>query len=110
MRKQIGPDNECFLCGQNGNGDPLDRHHIFGGANRKLSEEDGLCVMLCHNKCHLHGHNSVHQNADTMLRLHKIGQRYAMVTKFWTAGYFRQRYGKNYLDESGPDIWPEEAI
>ena len=31
-------EKECFLCGRNGNGDPLDRHHIFNGANRKKSE------------------------------------------------------------------------
>lgn len=22
----------CWLCGRNGNGDPLECHHIFGGA------------------------------------------------------------------------------
>ena len=38
----------CWLCGRNGASDPLDAHHIFGGANRKLSEKYGrwcLCVI-----------------------------------------------------------------
>lgn len=37
----------CWLCGRNGNGDPLECHHIFGGAMRKKSEKYGLKVYLC---------------------------------------------------------------
>ena len=37
---------ECWLCGRNGCGDPLDKHHIFGGTNRKKSEKYGLCLSM----------------------------------------------------------------
>ena len=108
MKKVIGAPDECWLCGANGYSDPLDRHHIFGGSNRKNSEHDGLCVMLCHSKCHIFGSDAAHQNHDTDVRLKQNGQNYAMAKFGWTVDQFRQRYGKNYIDESGLDIWPEE--
>jgi len=40
MKGSILHDGEsCYLCGRNGSGDPLDWHHVFGGANKKLSEK-----------------------------------------------------------------------
>ena len=45
-------DKRCFLCGRNDPSDPLERHHILGGANRKKSEKYGLVVYLCGNRCH----------------------------------------------------------
>ena len=45
----------CWLCGRNGNGDPLECHHIFGGAMRKKSEKYGLKVYLCGDRCHRNG-------------------------------------------------------
>ena len=88
---------QCFLCGANGNGDPLDRHHIFGGAMRKKSEKYGLVVYLCHNRCHIFGKNAAHQNASVMQRLHEYGQKKAMEEQGWTEDEFRQHFGKNYL-------------
>lgn len=88
---------ECFLCGANGNGDPLERHHIFGGANRKLSEKYGLVVYLCGNKCHRNGDYAAHRNADTAKVLHRYGQEKAMREQGWTAEQFRDVFGKNYL-------------
>ncbi len=88
---------QCWQCGANGNGDPLDRHHIFGGAMRKKSEKYGLVVYLCHNRCHIFGRNAVHQNAAVMQRLHEYGQKKAMEEQGWTEDEFRQHFGKNYL-------------
>lgn len=88
---------QCFLCGRNGSGDPLEKHHIFGGANRKLSEADGLYVYLCGNRCHRNGENAVHKNADTMLFLHKYGERLWLKKTGKTIADFIARYGKNYL-------------
>lgn len=37
----------CALCGKPGTYlDPLDKHHIFGGSNRRYSEKYGLVVPL----------------------------------------------------------------
>lgn len=88
---------QCWLCGANGNGDPLDRHHIFGGAMRKKSEKYGLVVYLCHSRCHIFGRNAVHQNAAVMQELHEYGQRKAMEEQGWTEEEFRQHFGKNYI-------------
>lgn len=95
---------ECFLCGRNGAGDPLDRHHIFGGANRQLSERFGLTVDLCHDRCHVFGPDAVHQNAEVMERLHIYGQHKCMEEQGWTVQQFRIVFGKSYIDEA--DVVP----
>lgn len=88
---------ECFLCGANGNGDPLDRHHLLGGAYRKKSEKYGLVVYLCHDKCHCFGGYAVHKNAKTMQQLRRYGQLKAMKEQGWTEDDFRREFGKSYL-------------
>ncbi|MGN0444226.1 MAG: hypothetical protein ACI4F5_06400 [Acutalibacteraceae bacterium] len=88
---------KCWLCGRNGSADPLDRHHIFGAANRKKSEKYGLVVYLCHERCHIFGRNAVHQNAQTMQMLHEYGQKKFMKEQNATADEFRKVFGKNYL-------------
>lgn len=87
----------CWLCGRNGTADPLDRHHIFGGANRKKSEKYGLVVDLCHHECHIFGRHAVHNDKDVMLMIHKYGQRKAMEENGWTTEDFIREFGKNYL-------------
>jgi hypothetical protein len=89
---------KCFLCGRNGNGDRLDRHHIYGGGRRKLSEKYGLVVWLCHSRCHIEGKYSAHQNAEVMNYLHQVGQLKAMKENGWTCSQFREIFGANYLD------------
>lgn len=94
------PPRICWLCGANGSCDPLDKHHIFGGANRKLSEKYGLYVYLCHSKCHIFGKNAVHVNEETSQVLHEYGQRKAMFENGWSIDDFRTIFGRNYLDEA----------
>lgn len=38
-------ENKCYVCDTTLN---LEEHHVFGGANRKLSEKYGLKIKLCH--------------------------------------------------------------
>ena len=90
-------ERQCFLCGANGSGDPLDRHHIFGSAYRKKSEKYGLVVDLCHHRCHIFGGCSVQKNAKTMLQLKRYGQLKAMREQGWTEDDFRREFGKSYL-------------
>lgn len=89
---------KCFLCGRNGNGDRLERHHIFGAANRSKSEKYGLVVWLCGERCHRNGKYSAHQNGEVMKYLHQYGQRKAMQDQGWTVEQFMEVFGKNYLD------------
>lgn len=88
---------ECFLCGRNGKGDRLERHHIFSGAKRPLSEKYGLTVYLCGERCHRNGVFSAHRNAKVADYLHKYGQRKAMQENGWTVEQFVEIFGKNYL-------------
>ena len=90
--------NKCFLCGRNGNGDRLERHHIFGAANRDKSEQLGLVVWLCGERCHRLGRLSVHQNAEVMDYVHRYGQMKAMKEQNWTKEQFREVFHANYLD------------
>lgn len=88
---------QCFLCKRNGQGDRLERHHIFGGANRPLSEKYGLVVYLCGERCHRTGEYSAHQNAEVAQYLHEYGQKKAMRENNWTVEQFREIFGKSYL-------------
>lgn len=94
----MDPDRRCFLCGRNGNGDPLEQHHIFGGnPNRQLSEKYGLVVWLCGNRCHRNGSASVHRNRETAQFIHEYGQKKWMDETGGSIDDFRTVFGINYL-------------
>lgn len=97
MTKSIMQEDStsCFLCGRNGSGDPLECHHVFGASNRKHSDEDGLVVWLCGNRCHRNGNMSAHKSAVTAELLKAEAQK-AYEEKHSRAE-FMTRYGKNYL-------------
>ncbi|KAF5066236.1 hypothetical protein DSECCO2_265870 [anaerobic digester metagenome] len=97
--RKIKPDEPkvCWLCGRNGCADPLDKHHIFGGYNRKKSEEFGAVVYLCHDRCHENGPEAVHRNPETMQKLHEYGQRKLMEQMGWTTEDFIREFGRNYI-------------
>jgi hypothetical protein len=87
---------ECFICGRNGCGDPLDWHHIFeGNGKRPLSEKYGLKVPLCHHRCHLFGENAVHVNAEVRHELERKGQE--RFEEENPGEDFLLVFGKNYL-------------
>lgn len=88
----------CFLCGRNGNGDRLERHHIFGAGNRPKSEKYGLVVYLCGDRCHRNGTYSAHQNKQIADYLHRYGQKKCMSEQGWTKEKFIAEFGRNYLD------------
>ena len=99
----------CFLCGRNGATDPLDAHHIFGGANRKLSERYALVIPLCHDRCHENGKDAVHRNGAVAQAVHEFGQRLAMERMGWSIEEFRAVFGRNYLPED-PRRGTEESL
>ncbi|MDO4563930.1 MAG: hypothetical protein Q4C12_08910 [Clostridia bacterium] len=99
MGKSILQDNDkrCYLCGRYACGDPLDKHHVFGGAFRKKSEQYGLTVHLHHFECHIFGDESAHKNHSVDLEIKEKAQRVAMDYYGWTEDEFRGIFGKNYL-------------
>ena len=87
----IQTEKVCYLCGKTVN---LERHHIFGGvANRKISEQLGLCVYLCHD-CHT-GKDGAQYNKFTNLRLKQDAQR--AFEKTHTRDEWMKWIGKNYI-------------
>lgn len=99
MAKSIIQEDKthCFICGMNRNLEPLDEHHVFGGANRKKSEKYGLKIYIHHHKCHIFGENSVHKNAEVDRAVKRIAQKRAMEKYGWTVDEFREIFGKNYI-------------
>lgn len=97
MNSILQSEQRCFLCGANGAHDPLDTHHVFGGAYRKKSEEYGLKVLLCHRRCHIFAQGAVHQSAGQNRRLKRFAQIEAQKRYGWTEEDFIREFGKNYL-------------
>lgn len=96
----IQKDNErCYLCGRYACGDPLDKHHVFGGASRSKSEHYGLTVYLHHFCCHIFGESAVHKNSEVDHSLKEEVQKLAMEHYGWTVDDFRAVFGKNYIQE-----------
>lgn len=84
----------CFLCGSYAN---LETHHIFGGnPNRRISEENGFKVRLCH-WCHNEPPNGVHHNRSRDLTLKRLCQK--KYEKNHTRDEFIRLIGKNYIQE-----------
>ena len=79
----------CFLCGRRA----TEVHHIYGGANRGLSEKYGLTVPLCH-ACHNEPPHGAHHNKETADMLKAIGQ--VRFEQEYPNLDFREIFGKNY--------------
>jgi len=73
----------------------LHKHHIFGGPNRKLSEQYGLYVYLI-PEYHT-GAKGVHFNREFDLQLKREGQR-KFERLHGSREDFRRIFGKNYLE------------
>jgi hypothetical protein len=87
------------VCGQGENwNDPFDKHHVFGGANRKNSEAEGLVVYLHHFSCHESGPNAVHRNRETDLKLKRAAERaWLKANEGTTVEDFMLIFGRNYI-------------
>lgn len=84
---------KCYICGST---QWIEKHHVFGGANRKLSEKYGLTVDLCHYH-HNEPPDGVHFNKEIREHLQADIQRAAMERYGWTTEDFIKIFGRNYL-------------
>lgn len=91
-------DGRCFLCmlldESNIYWPDLEKHHVFGGANRMVSEEEGLTVYLCPQH-HRTGPAGVHNSRKIDLIIK--GYAEAAWEQNHTPEEFREKFGKNYL-------------
>ena len=84
----------CFIMGTPAK---TERHHIFGGPNRKHSERYGLTVELC-PYCHRESRHSAHKDGMINHVLQEMGQR-AFEEKIGSREEFIKIFGKNYLED-----------
>lgn len=83
--------DHCYFTGTA----PVERHHIFGGANRKNSEKYGFIVPL---RPDLHP-NGVYAGQSAKLidvKLKTMAQEY-FEREYGTRDDFRRIFGKSYL-------------
>ena len=90
---------ECYLCERLG--EPrswayLEKHHIFDGPNKKISEENGFTVKLCVDH-HREGPRAVHRNIDMMRLLQRDAQR--KYEQSHSRKQFMELIGRNYLED-----------
>lgn len=91
MKSIISNERRCLVCGAIND---LHKHHIFGGANRKHSDADGLWVYLCANH-HNMSDAGVHFNKDMDMALKKLGQQ--AYEKLYDHESFMEKYRRNWL-------------
>ena len=76
-----------------------DKHHIYGGANRKVSEKHGFFVWLKHDLHNGNNPNAVHNNPnpgyDLMLKV-KCQEVYEQTH---SRAEFMALIGKNYRED-----------
>lgn len=83
--------DHCYFTGT----DPVERHHIFGGVNRKNSEKYGFIVPL---RPDIHP-NGVYAGQSAKLidvKLKTMAQEY-FEREYGTRDDFRRIFGKSYL-------------
>lgn len=84
---------KCYICGRWAN---LEKHHVYGGARRSISEHYKRVVYLCH-ECHNEPPNGVHHNKTVRLWLQEDMQRKLMKKYNWSVQDFVSRFYKNYI-------------
>lgn len=89
----ISNTKECLFCGSTRN---LHKHHIYGGARRKMSEHFGCWCYLCgyHHNLSSHG---VHTDRVQDQKLKRFCQKKFEETH--TRDEFRRYFGSSYLME-----------
>lgn len=93
-------DGTCYLC-MKLSGDcrikpVIHEHHIYGGACRSISEQEGFKAYLCLEH-HIDGPEAVHNNQENMRILQRDCQRHYERTH--TRKQFMELTGRNYLED-----------
>lgn len=89
----ISNERRCVVCHREGD---LHLHHIYGGANRRLSTEDGCWCWLCPRHHNL-SNEGVHFDRQLDLIIKKTCQRKWEEVHDGGREAFIRRFGKSYL-------------
>ena len=91
MKSILQDEKSCYFCKKERG---LEKHHIFAGvANRRISEQEGLWVWLCHD-CHT-GTDGAQYNKGKNQYLKQQAQ--AEFEKTHTHDQWMMMIRKNYL-------------
>lgn len=96
MNSIMQSEKKCYITGRTTG---LHRHHIYGGANRQVSEKNGFWVYLV-AELHNMSDSGVHFNRALDLALKAECQRKFEETH--TREEFMRLIGKNYLTGEPP--------
>lgn len=91
MKSILQEEKECWFCGKT---NELHLHHIYGNANRNISDKNGFVVYLC-LRHHTGSKQSVHLNKNMDLTLKCCCQ--SKYEESHTREEFRDLIGKSYL-------------
>ena len=72
------------------------KHHVFGGMNRRLSDEDGLVIFL-RPELHNMSDKGIHFNKEFDLYVKKIAQQAWQDYYRKSENDFIRRYGRSYI-------------
>lgn len=92
MNSILQAEKDCYYCHTT---QDIHKHHIYRGANRKISEQNGFWVWLC-AKHHNMSNHSVHHNHELELELQRQCQTEYELTH--TRQSFMALIGRNYLE------------
>lgn len=96
MNSIMQSEKKCYITGRTTG---LHHHHIYGGANRQVSEKNGFWVYLA-AELHNMSDSGVHFNRALDLALKAECQRKFEETH--TREEFMRLIGKNYLTDEPP--------
>ena len=82
---------ECYLCGKTCR---TERHHVFGGPYRKLSEEYGAVVDLC-PECHRYIHSG--KGVEDRRQMQCDIQYQVMDANEWDLNWWLLIFNKSWL-------------
>ena len=80
---------KCEICGVT---QRCDKHHVFGGTARKISDKYDATVWLCRN-CH----NAYHKHPSAYQWLREKTQTKVMFEQGWSKEDWLEHFHKNYL-------------
>lgn len=83
-----------MICGSRQN---IHKHHVFFGANRKISEREGCWVYLC-ARHHNMSDEGVHFNKELDKRLKEITQSAWQANNMASKADFIALFGRNYIE------------
>ena len=83
----------CYVCG---NTIGIHKHHIYGGANRQISEREGCWVYLC-GPHHNLSSAGIHFDPKFNLEMKEMCQNIWMEKNGKTPEDFRALFGKSYV-------------